>query len=145
MFWFVNDTASTKIYTYGHKHAPHESLPSYDRCAAVVERHPGGERVFEVPEAALNLVRLDLKVRNRGLELRIPVHEALVAVDQPLFVEVDEYLAHRAGEMRVHRELFARPVHRAAEAAELAGDLAAAFSSEERRVGDEVVSTGRYR
>src|SRR3546814_4035632 len=29
--------------------------------------------------------------------------------------------------MRVHRELFARPVHRAAEAAELAGDLAAAF------------------
>src|SRR5690606_37530493 len=68
-----------------------------------------------------------LPISDRGLELRVPVHQPLVAVDQALVVEVDEDLHHRAGEERVHRELLAAPVHRAAEAAELAGDRAAAF------------------
>src|SRR3546814_13185043 len=81
-----------------------------------------------MPEAALNLVRFDLEVADRGLELRVPVHEALVAIDQSLLVQIDEHLDHRAGEVRVHGELFARPVHRAAETAELAGDLAATFT-----------------
>src|SRR3546814_15174600 len=54
--------------------------------------------------------------------------DLLVAIDQSLLVQIDEHLDHRAGEVRVHGELFARPVHRAAETAELAGDLAATFT-----------------
>src|SRR3546814_11709791 len=91
-------------------------------------RHAIGERIFEMPEAALNLVLFDLEGADRGLELRVPVHEALVAIDQSLLVQIDEHLDHHAGEVRVHGELFARPVHRAAAPAELAGDLAATFT-----------------
>ena len=111
-----------------------------DIIAPVVEGHAVGERIFEVPEAALHLDRFDLEVADRGLELGVPVHEALVAVDQALFMEIDEHLDHRAGEVRVHRELFARPVHRAAEAAELAGDLAAAFRFPLPDLFDEVLA-----
>ena len=111
-----------------------------DIIAPVIERHAVGERIFEMPEAALHLVRLDLQVRDRGLELRVPVHEALVAVDQTLFVQVDEHLDHGAGEMRVHRELLAAPVHRTAETAELAGDLAAAFRLPLPHLVDEVLA-----
>jgi len=42
--------------------------------------------------------------------------------------------------MRVHRELFAAPVHRATEAAELAGDLAAAFCLPLPHLVDEVLA-----
>ena len=87
-----------------------------------------GKWIAEAPEAALDLVGLDLKVRDRGLQLRVPVDQPLVAVDQPAVVEIDENLHHGAGEVRVHRELLAAPVHRAAQAAQLAGDRAAAFS-----------------
>src|SRR3546814_17785461 len=74
-----------------------------------------------------SLVRFDLEVGDRRLELGVPVHEALVAIDQPLAVQIDEHLGDGAVEPVVHGEALVRPVHRAAEAAKLAGDLAAAF------------------
>ncbi len=37
-----------------------------------------------MPEAALDLLRLDFEVADRGLELGVPVHQPLVAVDQAL-------------------------------------------------------------
>src|SRR3546814_8664839 len=43
-----------------------------DMVAPVARRHAIGERIFEMPEAALNLVRFDLEVADRGLELRRP-------------------------------------------------------------------------
>ena len=46
------------------------------------------DRVADVPELALDLDLLHLEVGDRGLEARIPVHEALVAVDQPVAVEL---------------------------------------------------------
>ena len=46
-----------------------------DRAAAV------GERVAQRPELALDVAGLDLEVADRGLELRVPVHQPLVAVD----------------------------------------------------------------
>ena len=85
------------------------------------------ERVLEVPEAALNLARFHFEVADRGLQARVPVYQPLVAVDQALIVEVDEDLHHRPGEVRVHGELLAAPVHRAAEAPQLAGNGAAAL------------------
>ncbi len=98
-----------------------------DMVAPVIQSHAIRQRIAEVPEMALDLARLDLEIADRGLELGVPVDEALVAIDQPLVVQVDEHLEHRLAEMRVHGELLARPVHRTAQTAELTGDRAAAF------------------
>src|SRR5581483_5056585 len=78
-----------------------------------------------VPERALGLVRLDLEVRDRGLQLRIPVDQALVAIDQAAAVELDEHLADGAAQALVHGEALAAPVRRGAEPAQLARDRAA--------------------
>ncbi len=85
------------------------------------------DRVADVPEVAAHLALLDLEVADRRPELRVPVHEAAVAVDQALFVEGHEHLAHGAREALVHGEALARPVERGADAAELPGDRAAGF------------------
>src|SRR5205823_8669516 len=69
--------------------------------------------------------RLDLEVANRGLEPRVPVHQALVAVDQPPLVEFDEDMGDGALIALVHREALVLPVARCAEAAQLAGDRSA--------------------
>src|SRR3546814_1770229 len=63
-----------------------------------------GERIFQVPEAALYLARLDLEIADRGAEAGIPVHKALVAIEQPFLVRIDEYLEHGLREALVHRE-----------------------------------------
>ncbi len=52
------------------------------------------ERVLKVPHMAGPLDILDLEVRNRGLKLRIPIDQALGAIDQPFIVQIDENLAH---------------------------------------------------
>jgi hypothetical protein len=44
-------------------------------------------RVAEVPQMALHLLALDLEVGDRGQELRVPVHQAPVAVEQPLPIQ----------------------------------------------------------
>jgi hypothetical protein len=82
------------------------------------------------------LAVLDLEVGDRGLEMRVPVHEALAAVDQAAFVEVDEDLEDGVVEvgalprLRVaggaaHGEGLARPVAGRAQAVELGLDVAA--------------------
>ena len=83
------------------------------------------DRVFYVPEIAAHLPAFDFEVGNGGVELRVPVHQPAVAIDQTLAVQRDEHLAHRLGQPLVHGEAFARPVQRGAEAAQLAGDGAA--------------------
>ena len=61
-------------------------------------------------------------------------------MDQPTVVEIDEHLDNRARKVRVHGELLSRPVHRAAEAAQLAGDGAAAFRLPFPHLGDEILA-----
>src|SRR3546814_12699639 len=73
------------------------------------------------------LFRSDLEIADRGAEAGIPVHKALVAIEQPFLVKIDEYLEHGLREALVHREAFVGP------------------RSEERRVGKECVSTCRSR
>ena len=80
------------------------------------------QRVAEVPEIALQLRLHDLKVGDGGEQLRVPVDETLVLVDQPFAVELDEDLQHRLGQAGVHGEAFARPVAGGAEALQLADD-----------------------
>ncbi len=90
------------------------------------------ERVLEVPHLALHLDLLDLEIGDRGLEMRVPVDEALAAIDQALLVHLHEDLddgivevalvrgggARRAG----HGEGVAGPVAGRAEALELVDD-----------------------
>ncbi len=97
-----------------------------------------GERVAEVPELAVDLTRFDLKVGNRGLQARVPIHQPLVAVDEALVEEIDEHLQDGAAEAFVHREAFIGPIHRTAEAAELARDLPTRFLFPFPHLGNEV-------
>ena len=83
--------------------------------------------VADVPEVALHLDLLNFEVRNRRLEPGVPVDEALVPVDEALLEEVDEDFQHRPRKAFVHREAFARPVARGAEALELVEDGSAGF------------------
>ena len=86
---------------------------------------PVHHRIAEVPEVALRLDLLHLDVGDGGEQLRVPVDQPLVAVDQPLAVQRDEHLAHRVREALVHGEALARPVARGAEPAQLVDDGAA--------------------
>jgi hypothetical protein len=45
-------------------------------------------------EMALHLQRHDLEIGNGGMELRVPIDQPLVAIDQALAVKIDEDLAH---------------------------------------------------
>ena len=68
------------------------------------------DRVLDVPEMACLFAVLDLRVGEGGCAVRAPVDDAVAAVNQPFFIEVDEDLLDRAGTALVHREALARPV-----------------------------------
>ena len=89
-----------------------------------VERRAVVARPFE---GALGLDLHDLEVRDRGLELGVPVDEALVLVDEPLAIELNEHLGDRARQALVEGEALAAPVAGGAEALELGHDRAARF------------------
>ena len=80
------------------------------------------ERVSEVPHLALHLAGLDLEVGDGGLEVRVPVHQPLVAVDQALGVQLHKHLAHRRRQAVVQGEALPAPVARGAEPSQLLGD-----------------------
>ena len=85
------------------------------------------DRIAQIPQAALDLDLLHLEIGNRGEQFRVPVHQPLVLVDQPLAVQFDEHLHDRARQALVHRETFARPVAGGAEPLQLVDDDAAAL------------------
>ena len=108
----------------GHGHVAEHRLGTRGRHGDEAVGH-ALDGVADVPEVALDLDLLHLEVGDRGLELRVPVHKALVLVDQALLVEVDEDLQHGLRQALVHGEALARPVAGGAEALELAHDGAA--------------------
>ena len=69
-----------------------------------------GQRVAEMPEVTGFFFRHHLKIRNGGLQLRIPVDEALAAIDQAFIVESDKDFENSARQALVHRESFSFPV-----------------------------------
>ncbi len=83
--------------------------------------------IFQIPERALGLAALDFEVADRGVQLRVPIDQPLIAIDQALAMELDEDAAHRGREPLVHGEALARPIRRGAERAQLARDRAAGF------------------
>jgi hypothetical protein len=98
-----------------------------DRQAAQAVDRAVGEFIDDMPHRAVFLLRDDFEVRHRGAQHRVPVHQALAAVDQALFEQAHEHLGDDLRTRRVHREVFARPVRRGAEAAHLAEDRGARF------------------
>ena len=105
-----------------HRHrgvAQHRLGPRRGHRHAGAVPHGG---VLHVVELAVGLLVLHLEVRQRRPAARAPVDDVLVAVDEPLAVERHELAAHGARQARIQREPLARPVHRLAELAHLAGD-----------------------
>ncbi|MNU91315.1 hypothetical protein D3C71_811980 [compost metagenome] len=82
------------------------------------------ERVAQVPEIALDLDLLDFHVGNRGQQLRVPVDQTLVLIDQALLVERDENFEYSLGETFIHGEALTRPVAGCAKAFQLVEDQA---------------------
>ena len=68
------------------------------------------QRIGEVPIEAVNLTLLDLEVGDGGLELRVPIDQTLVAIDQALLVEGDKDLAHSLGQALIKGKALAAPV-----------------------------------
>ena len=80
------------------------------------------ERIADLPELADFLFLLHLEIGNRGAEHRIPVHQPLASIDEPVVVESHECLDDGAGQALVHGKALARPIARCAEAPHLVGD-----------------------
>ncbi len=83
---------------------------------------PPLDRITQMPEVPLGLDLLDLEVGDGGQELRVPVDEPLVLVDEAGAMELDEDLAHGARQPLVHGEAEPRPIARGPEPLELADD-----------------------
>jgi len=107
---------------------------------AVSRAHTIRQRITEPPEMPLNFAGFDLQIADRGFQLRIPVHQPFIAVDQPVIIQADEGFDYRLGEVRVHGELFTAPVHRTAQTAQLVGDGAAGFGFPFPHLGDEILA-----
>ena len=66
--------------------------------------------IAEIPKMAVHLFLHNLEIGDRGVQLRVPVHKALVLEDQTLAVQLDEHLEDGLRQALVHREPLARPV-----------------------------------
>ena len=83
-----------------------------------------GQRVAKTPQAPRFFFRDHFQIGDRRVQLRVPVHQALAAVNQPLAIQADKGFPNRAGQPLVHREALRRPVRRCAQAAQLPGNRA---------------------
>ena len=77
------------------------------------------ERVADRPHVAVLFLAGDFKIGDCGLQHRIPVDQALAAIDQALLVQAHEGFDDRVARHRIHGEHAARPVAAGAEAAHL--------------------------
>src|SRR4029077_16550253 len=80
------------------------------------------DRITKVPEMALGLSLLDFEIGNRGEKFRVPIDQALIFVDEPSAMELDEDLAYGARKPLVHGEAEPRPIAGGAQSLQLADD-----------------------
>ena len=107
---------------------------------AVDELRAIGEWIADVPQKAVFFFALDFQVADRAHQHRVPVDQALAAVDQTLLIELDKGLSDGFGQLVVHREVLAAPVHAVAHAAHLGRDGVAAFLFPLPDLGDKVLA-----
>ena len=98
------------------------------------------QRVGDVPEETVFLFAFHLQVGHGRHQHRVPVHQALAAVDQALLVELHEGVGDDLAQLLVHGEVLAAPVHGIAHAAHLRGDGVAAFFLPFPDLGDKVLA-----
>ena len=79
-----------------------------------------------MPEMARFLFGLHFKVRQRGLQHRVPVHKALAPIDQPVFIQPNEYLKDGPGQALIKCETLGFPVQGCTQTPQLAGNGPAA-------------------
>ena len=106
------------------------------------ERHAAlaDDGVAHVVELRGRLDVVDLEVAQRGLAARAPVDHPQAAVDEPVFVEVDEGRADGLHDRGVEGEDVARPVSAGAELAMLIGDAAAVLADPHPGAADELLT-----
>ena len=68
--------------------------------------------IFDVPQFTGDLSLLHLQIRDGCLQLRVPIDQAFVLVDQALFVQSYKDFDDRLGQPLVHGETFPRPIAR---------------------------------
>ena len=76
-------------------------------------------RILDMPEEAILVYMLDLRVRQGCLALRAPVDDAVSLVDPALLIELHKHGLDSAGAALVHREALSVPVGTAADLLEL--------------------------
>ena len=128
-----------------------------DRDAAVAEHRLGArggdgqilvavlERVADIPERAGHILILDLRVGQGGAAVRAPVDDAVALVDEALFIQLAERLAHGLRAALIHGEAAAIPVAGHAERLLLLDDAVAVLlfprpDALQKRVTPEIVA-----
>ena len=64
-------------------------------------------RLRQLVERYSDYIPHSIEIRHGGHQLRIPIDEALAAIDQTIFVQADERFTNGSREALVHREAFA--------------------------------------
>ena len=109
----------------------------------VFVRHAIGQRIADRPHVAVLFLARHFQVGDRGLQHRVPVDQALAAIDQALFVQAHEGFDDGLAGHRVHGEHAARPVAAGAEAAHLPLDGVAGMLLPLPHFLDELVAAQR--
>src|SRR5690606_25232192 len=102
-----------------------------------------GQRIADRPQVAVLLLAHHLQVGDGGLQHRVPVDQALPAVDEAFLVHAHDSLDHRLRRARVHGEDAARPVPGGPHAAHLALDGVAGPALPLPDLGDEALAAQR--
>ena len=84
-----------------------------------------GQRIADMPHRAFRLAVFHFQIGDSGAQFRVPVDQALAAVDQIFFIQADKDFFDGVGQAFVHGKALALPVHGVAQAAHLAGNGAA--------------------
>ena len=89
---------------------------------AINELRAIGKRVQDVVHLAIGFDVFNLQIGHRTLQHRIPAHQTLASVNEALLVQLHKGFGHHFGQLVVHGEVLARPIHAVAHAAHLLGD-----------------------
>lgn len=83
------------------------------------------KRIAHIPKAARFFFMFHLDIGNGGVAVGAPVYNIITPVDQSLFVEAYEYLAHGPGATRIHGKALPAPVAGGPQKAQLFGNTIA--------------------
>src|SRR5687768_10047840 len=99
------------------------------------------DRIVDVVQAAIALAEFDFDVGDGRAAVRAPVDHRQIAVDQTVFVELHEDVAHGSRQPFIEGEALARPVAGRTEAGELVLDLGGVLFLPLPDLLDEFVAT----